>query len=166
MLLFSINRIRGYENPSLDIIVIELYSIGGCPLEEAHEHCFQIQSAISVVILISFQCYCGECFGYIVVILPLLAFYFCSAYILYLVYYKILKMDLQEGMSNNKAPLFNGRGYSLWKIRMKNFMLDLGFDIWQSVVDGYTAPTSPPKDATGKKICNDNSRAWNSSRVD
>jgi hypothetical protein len=76
MLLFSINRSRGYENPSLDIIVIELCSTGGFPLEEAREHCFQIQSVISVVILISFQCYCGECSGYIVVILPLLAFYF------------------------------------------------------------------------------------------
>jgi hypothetical protein len=85
MLLFSINRSRGYENPSLDIIVIELCSIGACPLEEAHEHCFHIQSVISVVILMSFQCYCGECSGYIVVILPLLAFYFSSAYILYLV---------------------------------------------------------------------------------
>jgi hypothetical protein len=90
MLLFSINRSRGYENHSLDIIVIELCSTGGCTLEEAREHCFQIQSAISVVILISFQCYCGECSGYIVVILPLLAFYLCSAYILYLVYYIFL----------------------------------------------------------------------------
>jgi hypothetical protein len=89
MLLFSINRSRGYENPSLDIIVIELFSTGGFPLEEAHEHCFQIQSVIYVVILISFQCYCGECSGYIVVILPFLAFYLCSAYILYLVYYNM-----------------------------------------------------------------------------
>jgi hypothetical protein len=87
MLLFSINRSRGYENPNLDIIVIELCSTGGFPLEEAREHCFQIQSVISVIILISFQCYCGECSGYIVVILPFLAFYLCSAYILYLVYY-------------------------------------------------------------------------------
>jgi hypothetical protein len=86
--IFSINRSRGYENPSLDIIVIEVYSTGGFPLEEAHEHCFQIQSVISVIILISFQCYCGECSGYIVVILPFLAFYFYSGYILYLVYYK------------------------------------------------------------------------------
>jgi len=38
-------------------------------------------------------------------------------------------MDQQEGMSNNKAPLFNGGGYALWKIRMKTFMLALGFDI-------------------------------------
>jgi hypothetical protein len=86
--IFSINRSRGYENPSLDIIVIELCSTGGCPLEEAREHCSQNQSVISVVILISFQCYCGDCSGYIVVILPFLAFYFCSAYFLYLVYYK------------------------------------------------------------------------------
>jgi hypothetical protein len=86
--IFSINRSRGYENPSLDIIVIELCSTGGFPLEEAREHCFQNQSVISVVILISFQCYCGDCSGYIVVILPFLAFYFCSAYFLYLVYYK------------------------------------------------------------------------------
>jgi hypothetical protein len=88
MLLFRINRSRGYENPRLDIIVIELFSTGGFPFEEAREHCFDIQSVTSVVILISFQCYCGECSGYIVVILPLLTFYLCSAYILYLVYYK------------------------------------------------------------------------------
>jgi hypothetical protein len=56
MLLFSIDRSRVYKNPSLDIIVIELCSTAGCPLEEAREHCFQIQSAISVVILIPFQC--------------------------------------------------------------------------------------------------------------
>jgi hypothetical protein len=89
MLIFSINRSRGYENPSLDIIVRELYSTGGCPLEEAREHCFQIKSVISVIILLSFQCYCGECSGNIVVILPFLAFYFYSVYILYLVYYSI-----------------------------------------------------------------------------
>jgi hypothetical protein len=68
-------------------------------------------------------------------------------------------MDQQEGMSNNRAPLFNGGGYALWKIGMKNFMLALGFDIWQFVVDDYTTPTTPPKDVVGKKICNDNSRA-------
>jgi len=78
--IFSINMSRGYENPSLDIIVIELYSTGGFPLEEAREHCFQNQSVISVVILISFQCYCGDCSGYIAVILPFLAFYFYSAH--------------------------------------------------------------------------------------
>jgi hypothetical protein len=86
--IFSINKGRGYENPSLEIIVTEHCSTGGCPLEEAREHCFLNQSVISVVVLISFMCYCGDYAGYITVILPFLAFYFCSAYFLYLVYYK------------------------------------------------------------------------------
>jgi hypothetical protein len=64
-------------------------------------------------------------------------------------------------MPNNKSRLLNGGVYALWKLRMKNFLLDLGFDILQSVVYGYTAPTTPPKDIAGKKNCNDNSRAVN-----
>ena len=58
--IFSTNRSRGYENPILEIIVIELYSTEGFPLEEAHEHCFLNQSVLSIVILISFMCYCGD----------------------------------------------------------------------------------------------------------
>jgi hypothetical protein len=80
--IFSINKGRGYVNPSLDIIVIECCSTRGFPLEEACEHCFQNQSVIVVVVLISFLCYCGDYAGYITIILPFLAFYFCSAYFL------------------------------------------------------------------------------------
>jgi hypothetical protein len=83
--IFSINKGQGYENPSLEIIVIECCLIGGCPLEEAYEHFFLNQSVIFVVVLISFMCYCGDYVGYITVILPFLAFYLCSAYLLYLV---------------------------------------------------------------------------------
>jgi hypothetical protein len=83
--IFSINKGRGYENPSLEIIVTERFSIGGFPLEEAREHCFLNQSVIYVVVLMSFMCYCGDYAGYIIVILPFLAFYFCSPYLLYLV---------------------------------------------------------------------------------
>jgi hypothetical protein len=85
MLLFSINRSRGYENPSLDIIVIERCSTGGCPLEEACEHCYLIQSAISVVISYIIFVYCEDYAGYFTVILSFLAFRFCSAYFIYLV---------------------------------------------------------------------------------
>jgi hypothetical protein len=74
--IFSINKGRGYENPILEIIVTEHCSIGGCPLEEAYEHFFLNQSVISVVVLISFLCYCGDYDGYITVIFPFLAFYF------------------------------------------------------------------------------------------
>jgi hypothetical protein len=83
--VFSINKGRGYENPILEIIVTKLYSTGGFPLEEACEHFFLNQSAISVVFLISFLCYCGDYVGYITVILTFLAFYFYFAYLLYLV---------------------------------------------------------------------------------
>jgi hypothetical protein len=83
--IFSINKGRGYENPSLEIIVTEHFSIGGCPLKEAREHCFLNQSAISIDILISFMCYCKGYAGYFSIILSFLALYFCSAYFIYLV---------------------------------------------------------------------------------
>jgi hypothetical protein len=85
MLLFSINRSRGYENPSLDIIVTERCSIGGCPLEEACEHCYLIQSAISVAISYIISVYCENYARYFTVILSFLAFHLCSAYFIYLV---------------------------------------------------------------------------------
>jgi hypothetical protein len=83
--IFSINKGRGYENPSLEIIVTERCSTGGCPLEEAYEHCFLNQSAISIAILYIISVYCEDYAGYFTVILPFLAFYFCSAYFIYLV---------------------------------------------------------------------------------
>jgi hypothetical protein len=85
MLLFSINRSRGYEKPSLDIIVIERCSIGGFPLEEACEHCYLIQSAISVAISYIISVYCEDYAGYFTVILSFLAFCFCSSYFIYIV---------------------------------------------------------------------------------
>jgi hypothetical protein len=54
--IFSINKGRGYENPSLEIIVTEHCLIGGFPLEEACEHCFLNQSVIFIAIVISFLC--------------------------------------------------------------------------------------------------------------
>jgi hypothetical protein len=44
---------------------------------------------------------------------------------------------------------------------MKSNLLALGFDVWKSVENGYTAPTTPPTHTVGKKIFNDNSRAIN-----
>jgi hypothetical protein len=75
MLLFSINRSRGYENPSLDIIVTERCSIGGFPLEEACEHCYLIQSAISVAISYIISMYCEDYAGYFTIILSFLAYF-------------------------------------------------------------------------------------------
>jgi len=70
--IVSINKGRGYENPSLDIIVIEHYSTGGCPLEEACEHCYLIQSVIFVAISYIISVYCEDYAGYFTVILSFL----------------------------------------------------------------------------------------------
>jgi hypothetical protein len=87
--IFSINKGRGYENPSLNIIVTEHCTIGAFPLEEACEHCFLNRSAISIAILISFLCYCEDYARYFTVILSFLAFCFCYAYFIYLVSCKL-----------------------------------------------------------------------------
>jgi hypothetical protein len=67
----------------------------------------------------------------------------------------------QEGMSSNKAPLFKGNDYAFWSIRMKSYLMDLGCDVWLSLVNGYTTPTTAPLDATAKKLYNDVSRDVN-----
>jgi hypothetical protein len=81
------------KNPSLDIIVTEHCSTGGFPLEEACEHCYLIQSAISVAISYIIYVYCEDYVGYFTVILSFLAFHFCSAYFIYLVSCTFLSKD-------------------------------------------------------------------------
>jgi hypothetical protein len=50
------------------------------------------------------------------------------------------------------APVFDGQNYTFWNKRMKTFLQAQGFDVWKSVVDGYTTPTTPPTDRDGKKL--------------
>jgi hypothetical protein len=99
--IFSINRGRGYENPSLDIIVIEHCSTGGCPLEEAYEHCFLNQSVISISISYIISVYFEDYVGYFIVILPFLAFYFCSIYFIYLVSCKLISLLNHKSVSHS-----------------------------------------------------------------
>jgi hypothetical protein len=73
------------KNPSLEIIVTERCSTGGFPLEEACEHCYLIQSVISVAISYIISVCCEDYAGYFTDILLFLAFQFCSAYFIYLV---------------------------------------------------------------------------------
>jgi hypothetical protein len=81
--IFSINRSRGYENPSLDIIVIELCSTGGCPprrgswtlLSESKCYFCCYSYIISVLLWRLFWLYC--CYSTISSIL----FMFCILFI-------------------------------------------------------------------------------------
>jgi hypothetical protein len=44
---------------------------------------------------------------------------------------------------------------------MKTYVKAHGFDVLQSVVDGYKEPTTPPIDNSGKKLIQNNSRDKN-----
>ena len=103
--IFSINKGRGYEEPQLEIIVIERYSTGGWPLEEACEHCYLIQSAISVAISYIISVYCEDYAGYFTVILSFLAFRFCFAYFIYLVSCRMAQIG-EWSRFNNQGQAF------------------------------------------------------------
>ena len=79
--IFSINKRRGYENPSLEIIVTKRCSTGGFPLKEACEHCYLIQSAIYVSILYIISMYCEDYAGYCYSAISSILFLFCIFYI-------------------------------------------------------------------------------------
>jgi hypothetical protein len=64
-------------------------------------------------------------------------------------------------MSSNRAPLFKGDDYSLWSIRMRSYIMDLGCDVWLSMVNGYKEQPISHLDVAAKKLCNDNSRVVN-----
>jgi hypothetical protein len=101
--IFSINKGRGYENPSLEIIVTERCSTGGCPLKEACEHCFLNQVLLQLLFSYYFCAIVDDYAGYITVILPFLAFYFCFAYLLDLV-----SSTLEVGQHHTMNPIMEG----------------------------------------------------------
>jgi hypothetical protein len=44
---------------------------------------------------------------------------------------------------------------------MKTYVQAQGFDVWKSVVDGYTTPTTPPPDRDRNKLSEKHSRDKN-----
>ncbi|MBW4980903.1 DUF4219 domain-containing protein, partial [Marinobacter adhaerens] len=45
-----------------------------------------------------------------------------------------------EGISTNRAPLFDGTNFAFWKVRMRTYLISLGADIWDVVETGYVKP--------------------------
>jgi hypothetical protein len=70
-------------------------------------------------------------------------------------------MDIQEVYFEDRVPLFNGSNFSHWSIRMRHFSQAHGFDIWKSILDGYTTPKHRPKGAGEKKLQKDNEMELN-----
>ncbi|XP_059076871.1 uncharacterized protein LOC131876101 [Cryptomeria japonica] len=57
-----------------------------------------------------------------------------------------------------RNPVFDGTNYAFWNIKMKAYLNALSYDVWQSVVDGYTPPSTPPTDAVGKRKSENNAK--------
>ena len=67
----------------------------------------------------------------------------------------------RNNLYKNGIPWFNGQKYAFWTIRMKTYIQAQGFEIWQSIVDGYTAPIVPPTNEKAVKLGQNNSKAKN-----
>ena len=55
-------------------------------------------------------------------------------------------------MYKNIIPQFDGQKYAFWSISMKTYIQAQGFEIWQSIVDGYTTPTVLPINDKAMKL--------------
>jgi hypothetical protein len=58
----------------------------------------------------------------------------------------------RNNLYKNGIPQFNEQKYAFWSIRMKTYIQAHGFEIWKSIVDGYTTPTVSPINDKGVKL--------------
>jgi hypothetical protein len=61
----------------------------------------------------------------------------------------------------NGIPQFYGQKYAFWSIRMKTYIQAHGFQVWQSIVYGYTTPTVSPTNDKAMKLGENNSKVTN-----
>jgi hypothetical protein len=66
-----------------------------------------------------------------------------------------------NNLYKNGIPQFNGQKCVFWSIRMKKYIQAHGFEILQSIVDGYTAPAILPTNDKAVKPGQNNSKAKN-----
>jgi hypothetical protein len=71
-------------------------------------------------------------------------------------------MASQEGFSTKNDSLCDETNYAFCIIRMQNYLMALGFDIWKLIVTGYIVPTNPPIDADGNNSSDHNENNMNS----
>ena len=64
-------------------------------------------------------------------------------------------------LHKNGIPQFDGQKYDFWSIMMKTYIQTQGFQVWQSIVDGYTTLRVPPGNDKAVKLRENNSKATN-----
>jgi hypothetical protein len=57
-----------------------------------------------------------------------------------------------NNLYKNGIPQFNGQKYAFWSIMMKTYIHAQGFEIWKSIVDGYTTPVVLPTNEKAVKL--------------
>ena len=67
----------------------------------------------------------------------------------------------QKMKGSSKVPMFEGNDYAFWSIRMKNYLMSLGPDVWALVVWGYVVPEDIPSNWEEKKQYWDHAKALN-----
>ena len=50
-----------------------------------------------------------------------------------------------------RVPIFDGEDHVFWKIRMKNYMMSIGLEVWALVEEGYNVPKDIPTEAEERK---------------
>ena len=67
----------------------------------------------------------------------------------------------RNNMYKNRIPQFDGQKYAFWSRRMKTYMQACGFEIWQSVIDGYKELAVSSTNEREIKLGKNNSKATN-----
>jgi hypothetical protein len=68
-------------------------------------------------------------------------------------------MDKHERLSLSTSPYFDGTNYSFWSIKMRVYLQSLGYDVWESVKNGYETPANPLFDIGVKKLGDNNAKS-------
>ena len=68
-------------------------------------------------------------------------------------------MDKKSKFTKHGLPLFDGRNYTFWSIRMKLFLQSQGVDVWQACLNTYNASVTIPIDPVSRRLYESNSKA-------
>ena len=69
-------------------------------------------------------------------------------------------MDQHMKMSI-RVPIFDGEYHVFWKIRMKNYLMSIGMEVWALVEEGYNVPKITPTEAKDRNEFLEHAKALN-----
>ena len=70
-------------------------------------------------------------------------------------------MNNYEKEASIRPPIFDGRNFAYWKVRITTYLQSLGIEVWDIMETGHTFPSSTPTNTVGKKQYETNVKAIN-----